>query len=333
MTETRLGDGRTGSEATLDAFQAAVESLPGAHRVGVVEFHDRNVEPSILSSLTTDRAALLEDVRLFALSEFEPGSSRVWDSIRTAINLFTRPQDNPDVVRTLVFLTDGRDTSSVSTRDDIGTLADRDGVQLYALGVGDVFEEEDLAEMVESTAGAYYRIGQLEELQDLLGLLISDLRGQYRVSYITLRRQGEYETRIDVAFPGSAGSVTSTPMEVAQFYGPDNRAVITVDPPSLDKSSGVAHAFVRALHVPRRINHLRFRAETLKELEVRSVPEDDGGLLEGWVLTGPDEGGYYDAFGSEPLEFGNFGLLFQLTFRGIEEKSLEVPLAVRPRII
>ena len=98
--------------------------------------------------------------------------------------------------------------------------------------------------------------------------------------------------------------------EVAQFFGPDNRGVIAVDPPSLDRESGVAQVFVRALHVPRKINHIRFRAQ-----------------MEGWVLTGPDDEDYYDVFGSEPLEFGNFGLLFQLTFRGIEEKSLEVPLA------
>ena len=49
----------------LDAFDAALSVLPSAHRVGVVEFHDRNVDPSVLSPLTTDRASIRSKNREF----------------------------------------------------------------------------------------------------------------------------------------------------------------------------------------------------------------------------------------------------------------------------
>ena len=47
----------------------------------MVEFHDRNVEPVVLSPLTTDRDAVLSSVRQFVESGFDHGSSRVWDSV------------------------------------------------------------------------------------------------------------------------------------------------------------------------------------------------------------------------------------------------------------
>ena len=102
MASGLLPDGRTGVGAMLDAFEDALTSLPEAHRVGVVEFHDRSVEPSVLSDLTTDRLAVLDAVLAFASSPFDSGSSRVWDSVQTAATLFTSRLDNPTVVRTLV---------------------------------------------------------------------------------------------------------------------------------------------------------------------------------------------------------------------------------------
>ena len=326
VVESRLSDGRSGTDAMLEAFEAAVNSLPEAHRIGVVEFHDRNVEPGVLSGLTTDRNALVADVTSFSESEFESGSSRVWDSIQTGINLFTRRQDNPDIARALVFMSDGRDTSSVTTRDQAGSLTFADDVQLYAVGLGDVFEETELTEMVDSTGGAYYEARELDALRGQLGVLVADLRGQYRVSYITLRRQGRYQARIDVTLPSAAGSFETDPLEVAAFYGSDNLGVIAVDPPSLDKETGIAQVFVRALHIPRNVTQFRFALDTLKDVSARLVSKEDGGLLEGWVLTDPDADGFYEAFGASPLDFGNFGLLFHLTFSGVVERTLEVPI-------
>ena len=140
MALAALPDGRSGIEVMLEAFETALTGLPGAHRAGVVEFHDRNVEPGVLSQLTTDRDFILDSVAAFASSSFEPGSSRVWDSIQTAAGLFTDQGDNPNVVRALVFLSDGRDTSSVSAREDAGAIAAQQAIQLYAVGVGEVYE-------------------------------------------------------------------------------------------------------------------------------------------------------------------------------------------------
>ena len=102
----------------LETFNAALGVLPGAHRIGVVEFHDRNAEPEVLSVLTTNRQAILERTSRFSQSIFDPGSSRIWDSVVAGADLFTTSEQNPRAVRALVFLSEGRDTSSVNVRAD-----------------------------------------------------------------------------------------------------------------------------------------------------------------------------------------------------------------------
>ena len=325
MAQARLPDGRSGIAAMLDAFGASLGVLPGAHRMGVVEFHDRNVEPEVLSALTTNRQVIRDRISQFSESSFDPGSSRVWDSVVAGADLFSTREQNLRVVRALVFLSDGRDTSSVNARDDAQEYAQARGVQLYAMGVGEVFQEEELMEMADSTGGGYYPARDVSLLQEQLQLLVNDLRGQYQVSYITLRRAGEYSAEVAVELDGVMGSMQTAPFDAAAFFGPDNQGVIQFDPPSVDRSDGQVTVFLRALHVPRNIDRIRFKADTSKPVSVELVARRDGGLLDGWTLSGPDVDGFYEASSQDPLEFGNLGLLFKLTISDVTEQSLHIP--------
>ena len=326
MAQARLPDGRSGIAAMLDAFGASLGVLPGAHRIGVVEFHDRNLEPEVLSALTTNRQAIRDRISEFSESSFDPGSSRVWDSVVAGADLFSTREQNLRAVRALVFLSDGRDTSSVNARDDAQGYAQARGVQLYAMGVGEVFQEEELREMADSTGGGYYPVRDVSLLQEQLQLLVNDLRGQYQVSYITLRRTGEYSTQVAVELGGVMGSMQTAPFDAATFFGPDNRGAIQFDPPSIDRNEGKATIFVRALHMPRNIDRIRFKVDTPKPVQVDLVEGQDGGLLDGWNLLEPDTEGFYVVSSPVPLEFGNFGLLFRLTISDVTEESLEIPV-------
>ncbi len=324
MSAARLADGRNGIQAMLGAFDSALAVLPAAHRIGVVEFHDRNDRPTVLSGLTTDRQAVRQSVERFSRSDFDSGSSRVWDSIVTASDLFSSPSENPRAVRVVVFLSNGRDTSSETLRDGAAEYAQQRGVQLYALGVGEVFQEAQLRASAQSTGGAYYSASDLSLLQEQIQILVSDLHGQYQLTYITLRRTGEYETRIVLELRNLEGDTVVGPFDMAQFFGPDNRGEIVFDPPSFDIESGVSTVFMRALHVPRNIDRIRFKLDTSNLSSVDLVTKKNGGLLEGWTLSGPDADGYYDASSQTPLEFGNVGLLFALTFSS--ESIPDVPV-------
>ena len=323
MAQGALPDGRSGIDAMLSAFESAVLSLPGTHRIGVVEFHDGNVDPSVLSPLTIDRMSVLDSVRRFAGSRFDHGSSRVWDSLVTGSNLFSQ---DTGVVRALVFLSGGRDSSSFNTREQAARYAKERSVQLYALGVGEVHEEYRLWAAAIETGGFYYRAQQVVGLEGQLQTIVSDLRGQYKMSYITLRRAGKYQAAVTITLRGAEGSFQTRVFDAARFFGPDNRGVVEFDPPSLDRATGCAVLFVRALHVPRNIDRIRFKLETNKPVAVELVLAVDGGLLDGWTLSGPDASGFYEASSREPIEFGNFGPLFRLTLSNVTERSLRVPI-------
>ena len=324
MAQATLPDGRSGIDAMLSAFESAVLTLPGAHRIGVVEFHDRNAEPSVLSRPTIDRSSVLASVRRFAQSGFDHGSSRVWDSLAAASDLFSR---EAGVVKALVFLSDGRDTSSLNTREQAAAYARERKVQLYALSVGDVYEEDELRAAALQTEGSYYRAQQFAGLEDQLETIVGDLRGQYKISYITLRRAGWYQARISVTLRGAEGNFHTETFDVARFFGPDNRGVVQFDPASVDRASGQATLFMRALHVPRNIGRIRFRLETSKPVAAELVAGADGGLLDGWSLSGPDADGFFEASSDDPIEFGNFGPLFRLTLSGITDDRLHIPVA------
>ena len=326
MSAARLADGRSGIQAMLGAFDSALAVLPAAHRIGVVEFHDRNAAPSVLSGLTTDRQALLQSVERFSQSGFDSGSSRVWDSIITASSLFSSRSENPRAVRAVVFLSDGRDTSSEILREAVAERAQGLGVQLYALGVGEVFQEAQLRAAAESTGGAYYSARDFSLLQEQLQILVSDLRGQYQLTYITLRRTGEYRTGLAVNMGNIEGSTAVGPFDTARFFGPDNQGVIVFDPPSFDAQAGTSKVFMRAQHMPRNIDRIRFKVDTSNPLSVELVGKADGGLLDGWTISGPDGEGYYQATSQTPLAFGNLGLLFTLTFSSTSQDDADVPI-------
>ena len=325
MFEARLPDGRTGIDAMLEAFYAALAVLQSAHRVGVVEFHDRNIDPSVLSPLTTNHALIRSRVAEFAASGFDHGSSRVWDGVEQGTRLFSDVNTNPRAVRTLVFLSDGRDTSSIATRDSLSGIAARRKAQLYALGVGEVFQSSELRSLASGTGGGYYAAADVSRLQSQLLTLVSDLRGQYRLSYITLRRTGQYSTQVRLQHAGLSAEATIGPYDVASFFGPDNQGVVSHDP--VEPRAGVATVYVRAQHIPRNIDRIRFNPGDDNPVTVELVGAEDGGLLVGWNLTGPDGSGFYEASSSVPIDFGDSGLLFKLTYSGFDESEFGLALS------
>ena len=176
-------------------------------------------------------------------------------------------------------------------------------MQLYAVGVSEVYQEPELRSVAYSTGGAYYSAHDLDLIQEQLQILVNDLRGQYQLTYITLRRTGVYDVGIALELVGIVGGTQVGPFDVATFFGADNQGVIELDPPSFDRANNRATVFMRALHMPRNIDRMRFRMQTAKPLLVELAPDRDGGLLEGWTLNGPDTGGWYEASSDTPLEF------------------------------
>ncbi|GAG50098.1 unnamed protein product, partial [marine sediment metagenome] len=93
------------------------EHFTATHQIGVVEFHDRMGEGAgygIVAPLTRADAEgkqAAADV-IPAEGMLEPGLSRAWDAVTLAITMLGEVERRPGEVHTIVFLTDGGDTTS-----------------------------------------------------------------------------------------------------------------------------------------------------------------------------------------------------------------------------
>ena len=116
---------------------------------------------------------------------------------------------------------------------------------------------------------------------------MNDLRGQYQLSYITLRRAGFYHTAIEIELDGVVGGFATDGYDAGSFYGLDNQGIVGLDPPSIDRESGIATVYMRSLHMPRNIDRIRFRLGSEVHYSLALVPREEGGLLEGWRIEGP----------------------------------------------
>lgn len=312
MYKEQLPNGQNGIQAMLKAFYAAIKVFSPTHRIGVVEFHDRNFDPKILSRLTSDRKEIRSRVEEFTNSQFDNGSTRLWDAVGNGLELYTNQRRT---VRALIFLTDGVETSS--TNWDISSVQSRaidEKVQMYVLGIGVKAEEKgELQTIAKRTNGAYHDVSDISELESSLETVVSDLRGQYQLSYTTAKTTGRFETQIEVALNGLKDTLDIGPYNADEFYGPDFAGVISVDPPSPGASEGTTAYFVRARHIPRNVDTIRFKIGDHESPVVELVPQSEGGLLEGWKLKDRDESGFFEVTSTEPVEFGNFGLMFKIT--------------------
>jgi hypothetical protein len=213
----------------------------------------------------------------------------------------------------------------------VGNNAVSRGVQVYALGVGDILQTDlsQIQQVTQMTSGTYYCAENVDILQTRLLELIRDLTGQYVASYVTLRSAGSYDVQFVVNILGIVGALNATTGDVSKFKGNDLVGKITFDPPTIDLAQRKATMFMRALHIPRGVTRIRFRLDTPKPLQIDIVGKEDRGLLDGWTLTGPDNGYYtVESAPDRPLAFGNFGPLFRVEVGDVTEPSLAIPLIV-----
>ena len=328
MSQARLRDGTGGIQAMMLTFFRALVDLPPEYRVGVVEFHDRNAAPFEVSEITDDRDEIRRRVSAFVTTDIEPGASLVRDAIGKAASMFTNSEDNPDVVRAVVFFSDARDTSSSLSIGALTSIISANQVQLFSVGTGELVQEPGMLSAVSGTGGNNYAVREQSAIHPTLELLRNDLRAQYRVGYVTLRREGGFRVQVDATARGASSPFVSDDLLAQEFFGPDIEGLLALDAPVTDGGTGRTDVFVRAHHIPRNIKQLVFRVEGATPVKISLVPAVEGGLLGAWSLSGPDQGGYYTSSSTEALDFGNFGHMFRMTFSEAIDEDVDIRLII-----
>ena len=344
------GGGGTVIDQMNEGAKAFIEDLPESWRVAVMEYHERQQANRLLQTFTTDRDPLIEAIDTFSLPEAEHGASEIYDALYDACERLQNEDvgkvafDDADV-RAVVFISDGRDTSSIHTLDEVIAFA-RDAdvrTRFYPIGFGENVNSAPLIKLATETGGHYYRAGDSDRLMELLeqdpdalgadppGVIATDLSRQMVLTYVTLFQEGSHTYLIEVDYQDVEGSFEE---DAVYSIGGDVRAGQIAMHTSGIQSNGRAEVFVRTEYVPRNINYLRFRfiapAGLTPTADNIDLLDTSGGLLSGWRLI--DEGGGVFSLLTEEdnyLQYGAFGNLMRLSFEGLDPATDSFELGLR----
>lgn len=352
--------GKTTDEGIIGAF---VRSLPGNYGVSIMEYHERQQRNRLIHGFgpESDRDAMIQALKDFSLPRAEHGASEIHDAI---IDACTRIEDEDagrlsfydTDVRALVFISDGRDTSSVATAEDAINYAKERRIRLYPIGFGQQVNGEVLRKMATDTGGHYYPAATVSELRNLLqrrtgassggGLIAEELRRQVFLTYITLDQQGSGTYAIRGSFRGDEGTFGQDAVVIPGDVRAGQLALLSTE---VDPADNTAEVLLRADYVPRNISQIRFRVWTspltagapTPAMQVTRVADLQGGLVADWSLledtVGPNpipESRVFTVLTTEdnPLPYGTSGQLLLFTFTGVPAEGFRFNFRVDNRI-
>ena len=169
-----------------------VRTLRAGDRGAVITFDD-NVD--VVQALTSDHAQLESAIR----STTARGGTALHNAIYIALKQFGRPARGGGEVRrqALAVLSDGNDTSSLISFEDVQEVARRTGVSIYPIslagsaadydgqGRGDVFSKSQFAmrQLAKDTGAQAFFPQNIHELDSIYGAIARELASQYSIGY------------------------------------------------------------------------------------------------------------------------------------------------------
>lgn len=332
-----------------EATKAFIDHLPDGYRIALMEHHDRLQQDRLIHGFSTNKESLKAALDAFSVPEGEHGASELYEALIEACSRLADedaplpPLDDTDV-QAVLFISDGRDTSSVKTIEDvIKEAADKDKdrrVRFYPVGFGESINSTVLTQLAVETGGHRYDAPTVTKLTELLGTTITqgkiwtELERQIVLTYLTLWTDEDHTYQIRVEYQVDANTALNAYFTRGSIFNPgDVRAgQITLWTTGVS-SIGTAEVFVRAEYIPRNISYLRFRfivpAGVTMDINSIDLLEDDAGLLAGWRILEDDTApGAFILLTNENdyVPYGAFGNLLKLTFEGLDPDDPENPL-------
>jgi Ca-activated chloride channel family protein len=198
-------------EAKIQTAQEAairfVGTLKDTDRAQIVQFNDR---ATVLQDFTTDKAELEAAIRRTETS----GPTALHNALYIALKDLEKQKDVGELRRrAVVLLTDGEDTSSLVTDDQVLELARKTEINIYAISLRpnrvqarDRLSFSQAAHLLTSlsreTGGRVYFPNSMSELDAVYDRIAEELRTQYSIGYQSAnrRRDGRWR-RIVVRTP------------------------------------------------------------------------------------------------------------------------------------
>jgi hypothetical protein len=158
--------------------------------------------------------------------------SRCWDALSSAVSALGRSGNGQ--LHSIVFVSDGNDTSSSAFLTNVITSASNNAVQVYCVGFGQDINSNALAEVVSATGGLFYTGQTAPELASEFGQVSKVFNGIYDLRWMTPKQSSApaFMPSFSVSYQGLTAYSPSNPWWVSNYYLVSNYVDNTTTPPT-----------------------------------------------------------------------------------------------------
>jgi hypothetical protein len=313
-----------GVDTEVSAAQEVVNQQPDTAQFGIYEFHRDDQAPNQVQSLTANKTLLDNDIAGIWTNYVQnfPAGSRCWDALFAAIK--SLGTNNVDEEHAVIFCSDGYDTSSTNTFQNVINTANNANVQVYCVGFGDQIDTATLQSITSKTQGRYYEATNLAALAFDFAQIGKDLSAQYFLRWATLNRSTKaftpsfqityqgitayspanlppfisgtnftyiYDTN-NVIIGTNAQPIYTTNYVISPYLPADHAGNVTIGSLRLVANAEVLPSSItlRATYVPRFIRQIRLHYRANWPCDVSLESTNIGEQLAGWSLTQTNDG-------------------------------------------
>jgi tight adherence protein B len=177
MRGTPLDTARTAARAFVDA-------KPATDEIAVSTFASQALPPTPFSTSTTD-----SDVALRSVAVDSRAGTKMYDDLLLDVSSLSRQTSAGKVI---IVVTDGNETSSISTLEDVITAARKAHVSVYVIAIESrLFSPGELKKLAGGTGGRYYAAASPGYLHEIYTRIADELARTWQIEYLTAARPGE----------------------------------------------------------------------------------------------------------------------------------------------
>jgi Ca-activated chloride channel family protein len=164
-----------------------VDSLQPGDQVKIIEFNDRVLA---LTDFTPDFAEAKEAIR----STKAQGATSLYEALYISLRSFSRQRDGNERLAVVV-LSDGNDTRSLVTFDDVRDLARKTDVLVYTISLrgqeDDLRKQKyadakyELEKLSVETGGSSFAPAGIDDLAGVYERIAAELKSQYNIGYVS----------------------------------------------------------------------------------------------------------------------------------------------------
>jgi Ca-activated chloride channel family protein len=235
-------------EAAKEAAKVFVEGLRPADRVGLLAFH---TEITYVQPITADR-----DLILKAIDDLEADQdTAMYDALGEGISILSEIGGR----KAIVAITDGLDTLSQASPEDVLDQIGPAGLSISTIGLGDpdqdlaeysAIDEEALQYLAENAGGVYGYANDQESLSELYGSYAVGFKSEYQLTYTSPSALRDGVNRaLSVSLADSAEFVAGGDQE-GITYNPGGLVPEVSEPVPLVSFGAIMAGLVALLFIP-----------------------------------------------------------------------------------